>query len=335
MSSFSVLGCSGGSINEVHRQDLLRRVKTAEAAKAKAESKLNSTLQDLEIAEDDLKIAEDGKVRLQSELNSARRRAKAAEAELNTVLRRAKESEDAKVKTQSELSRALQSLKKAEAELNTALRRAKAAEVDARPKIDKSERDNAHSRLRAAEAAKAKTESNLNTALRRVNAAEAAERRAISERDKARERAKIAEAEKKKLEQLVSLVPQVEIKDVRTDVKKKEMDISVIFSIKNRKDIKGWVYAYFYFQDGEKLENKKGKPIFIRKEFTPKSVTVETQPVKLSMPYDKLNTSQPSKLKFDVRIYDEPTESFLDKGPYTVSFSFYPNRDNPVRLTSR
>ena len=122
--------------------------------------------------------------------------------------------------------------------------------------------------------------------------------------------------------------------DVQTDVKKKEMDISVIFSIKNRKDIEGWVYAYFYFQDGERLRDKKKKPIFIRKEFTPKRVE-ETQTVKLSMLYDKLNTSQPSKLKFNVRIYDEPTKSFLDQGPYTVSFSFYPNKDNPVQLTYR
>lgn len=356
----SILSCSGGSMSDVHKQDLLQRakaaetaIKAAEAAKTRAEIHRDAALQRAKAAEtardaarhrvkasesaeriaiserdeadERAKAAETAKARAQSELNTTLRLLRTAEFELDEARERAKAAETPKVRDQSERSSALQSLKTTETELRTALDRAKAAEV---------ELDDAYSRLRAAE-------SNLRTALRRVKAAEAAEQKVISERNKAREAERKAIVERDKAreraeiaENLIRFVPQAVIKDVRTDVKKKEMDISVTFSIKNRKDVDGQVRTYFYFQDGEKLKDKRGNQIVIWKKFTPKRVT-ETQTVKLSMPYDKLNTSQPSKLKFDVRIYDESAEDYLDQGPYTVSFSFYPNKDNPVQLTYR
>ena len=299
---FSTVGCGGRYQQEL--QELREELKEVKSERDTARKSLETAKFNLDAARQSLKTAESAKATAVSNLAAASQSLKTtesarkeAESDLYTASQSLKTTESAKRKAESDLYTASQSLK-------------------------------------TTESAKARAESNLNTALRRVKAAESAERRSISERNKARERAKIAEEEKEKLEKLVSLVPQAVIEGVRTDVKRKQMDISVTFSIKNRKDIDGWVYVYFYFQDGEKLEDKKEKPIFIREEFTPESVT-DTQTVKLSMPYDKFNTSQPSKLKFNVRIYDEPTESFLDKGPYSVLFSFYPNRDNPVQLTGR
>lgn len=228
-------------------------------------------------------------------------------------------------------------------ELRQRLRAAESAKkaAETAKRVAESDRDTAIQRARTAESARKIVESDRDTTIQRLKtaetakkAAEFAKKTADSKRDSAIKRAEIAEREKKSLEKLVSLVPQAEIIRVQPDVKKKEMDISVTFSIKNRKDIDGRVYAYFYFQDGEKLRSKRGNQIVITERFTPKSAT-ETLTVTLSMPYDKLNTSQPSKLKFNVRIYDSPTQSFLDQGPYTVSFFFYPNKDNPVQLTYR
>ena len=240
-----------------------------------------------------------------------------AESARDKALENLKTAESAKARAESARDKALENLKTAE----SAKTRAESA------------RDKALENLKTAESAKARAESARDKALENLKTAESAKARAESARDKALEQAKVAEEGKKNLEKLVSLVPHAEIKDVRPNLKKKGMDISVTFSIKNRKDIEGWVYVYFYFQNGEKLLNKN-KPIFIKEAFTPERVT-EIQTVELSMPYANLNVELPDELKFNVHIYDKPTESFLEKEPYSVLFSFDPNKNNPVELIDR
>ena len=125
------------------------------------------------------------------------------------------------------------------------------------------------------------------------------------------------------LEKLAEKLPQATIRDVKIDDKKKNIDITIKFDIKNRKGIEDSVKGYFHFQDGPALLDKNGDPISISKDFTPKHVA-ETQTIKISMPYAKLNIKQPYNLKFIFRIYDKPTHSFLDEKPYSVLFRFDP-----------
>lgn len=130
----------------------------------------------------------------------------------------------------------------------------------------------------------------------------------------------------RELEKLIEKLPQATIRDVKIDEKKKNIDITVKFDIKNRKGIEGSVKGYFYFQDGPALLDKNGVPISISKDFTPKGVA-ETQTVKLSTSHAELNIKQPYDLKFTFSIYDEPTDSFLEDKPYSVLFSFDPFKD--------
>ena len=125
------------------------------------------------------------------------------------------------------------------------------------------------------------------------------------------------------LEKLVEKAPRATISDVKIADKKKNIDITVTFYIKNRKGIEVSVKGYFYFKDGQALLGKNGDPISISKDFTPKDVE-ETPTVAISMSYDKLNVKQPYDLKFIFRIYDKPTNSFVETEPYSVLFSFNP-----------
>lgn len=128
------------------------------------------------------------------------------------------------------------------------------------------------------------------------------------------------------LEKQNEKVPEAIVQDVKIAMnkKRKRMDITVKFDIKNRKDIKGLVKGSVYFVENERaLLDKNGREISISEEFTPKLVK-DTLTVEYSMPYDKLNVKQPYDLKFIFRIYDKPTESYLEKKPYSKEFSFDP-----------
>ena len=329
---FSTVGCSGGAISSVHAEDLRQSVKTVESERDKALRRA--------------KTAEDAIASVKTERDRALRRAKTAEDAIASVktkrdraLRRAKTAEDAIASVKTERDRALRRAKTAEdaiasvkTERDRALRRAKTAE-DAIARAETA-RDKALKRAKTAEDAIARAETARYRALKRAKTAEDAIASVESARDRALRRAENAEEELENLRELVDRAPQATIKNVSVNPKKKSMDISVTFSIKNRKDIEGSVYVYFYFQDGEKLPDKKGNPISIREKFTPKSVT-ETLTVKLPMSYDKLNLRQPDKLMFSVRIYDKPTNSFLNKERYLVSFSYDSRKNNPVWLTDR
>ena len=110
----------------------------------------------------------------------------------------------------------------------------------------------------------------------------------------------------RELEKLSKKYPQATIKDVRIGRNKKNMDIDVTFSIKNRKGIKSFIKGYLFYRrkGGGKFEQarKNGVPIFISREFTPENVT-ETRKVEDSMPYADLNVGQPRDLRFDFYIY--------------------------------
>ena len=335
LCSFSTVGCGGGAISSVHTEDLRQRVKIAESARdralKRAENAENATAS-IESARDRaLKRAENAENATAS-IESARDRAlKRAENAENTTasiesardraLKRAEAAETAKAEAKSELTSTRQSL-------NRRVKTAEEAKVRA-----ETARDRALRRTETAEKAIAEVKSARDRALRHAETAEEAKVRAETTRDTALRRAKVAEEEWENLQKLVSLVPQATIEKVSVNPKKKSMDISVKFNIKNRKDIEGRVYVYFYFQDEEKLQDEKGNQIVIWKKFTPKSVT-ETLTVKLPMHYDKLNLGQPDKLMFSVRIHDKPTDRYLNKR-HLVSFSYDSSKDNPVWVTDR
>ena len=323
--SLLMVSCGGGAISGVHVQDLRQDLKAAESERDKA----------LKRAEN----AEDAISSVESARDKALRRAKAAEDAILSVesargkaLRRAKAAEDAILSVESARDKALKRAENAE----KAIARAESARDRAFKRAENAEtaRDRALKRAENAEKAIARAESARDRALKRAKAAEDAILSVESARDRALKRAENAEEKLENLRELVDRIPQATIKNVSVNPKKKSMDISVPFSIKNRKDIEGEVYVYFYFQNGEKLRNKSGDPISISEKFTPKRVT-ETQTVELSIPYAKLNLGQPDKLMFSVRIYDKPTNSFLNKERYLVSFSYNPSKNNPVWLTGR
>lgn len=130
----------------------------------------------------------------------------------------------------------------------------------------------------------------------------------------------------KYLEKLNEKVPQATINDVKFDEKKKSMDIIVEFDIKNRKGIEGSVRVYFYRHDGRALVDRNKEEIYISKKFTPERVE-DRLTIKLSMSYAKLNVKQPHDLEFRLRIYDDLTDSFLEKSPYSKQFDFDPFKD--------
>ena len=127
-------------------------------------------------------------------------------------------------------------------------------------------------------------------------------------------------------EELIEKIPQAIIEKVQTEQKKKSMDINVKFHIYNRKGIEGSVNVSFHLEEGPALEDKNRRKITISEKFTPKRVE-DTLTVKLSMSYDQLNVKQPRSLKFILRIYDKPTDTFLDKESYSESFHFDPFKD--------
>ena len=126
------------------------------------------------------------------------------------------------------------------------------------------------------------------------------------------------------LEKLTEKLPRVIINNVQLERKKKGMDIAVKFNIYNRRGIEGSVKVSFYLQGGPALEDKHGRKITISKKFTPKRVKDEGVKVTLSMSYADLNVKQPRDLKFILRVYDEPTQSFLDQEPYSQQFHYNP-----------
>ena len=125
------------------------------------------------------------------------------------------------------------------------------------------------------------------------------------------------------LEKLTEKLPRVIINDVQLERKKKDMDITVKFNIYNRRGIEGSVKVSFHHQEGPALRDKRNREIAISKKFTPKRVK-DALTVKLSMSYAELNVKQPRDLKFKLRVYDEPTQSFLDQKPYPVQFHYNP-----------
>ena len=144
---------------------------------------------------------------------------------------------------------------------------------------------------------------------------------------------RVAELKKRvaELEKLVEKLPQATIEGIRIDQKKKNIDISVTFNIKNRKGIKCFVNGYFFqrrhsSEKFKELQDKKGSPISISEEFTPKRV-IETRTVKFSISHAELNVSQARELRFDSHIYDKPTNSFLNTQPYSKSFRYDPFAD--------
>lgn len=128
------------------------------------------------------------------------------------------------------------------------------------------------------------------------------------------------------LEKLVEKLPRAIIDDVQLERKKKSMNITAKFHIYNRKGIEGSVEVSFYLQEDLALKDKNGYKIIIRKKFTPKDVE-DTLIVKLSMSDAELNVKQPRDLKFILRIYDKPTNTFLEEKPYSRSFHFDPFKD--------
>ena len=124
------------------------------------------------------------------------------------------------------------------------------------------------------------------------------------------------------LESLVPKLPRALIKDVKIDSKKKKVNISVIFDIYNRKGIEGSVKLYFYRQDGKHLK-KNNRQIIIDEKFTPKRV-VDTSTVEFLLSDVDLSVKQPRTLQFRVKIYDEPTNSFLNQDNYLNTFDFDP-----------
>ena len=295
------------------RRDLsaaLNKLKLVEKARDQAIARLKIAASNLEEAEATLQIANRNLATAITERDTARKLAKItedakvrAETERDTAQRLAKIAEDAKMRAET-------TKKRAETERDTAQRLAKIAE-DAKMR---------------AETTKKRFETERDTARRLAKIAEDAKVRFETERDTARRLAKIAENRAAAAEAKVSLVPQATITNVRIAEKKKDIDILVTFSIKNRKNSKGLVIASFYFANGQPLRNRNG-PISISEEFTPKQVNEKERTVKLSMSYAELNIAQPSKLQFRFRIYDKSTEKFLDGKPYLKPFSFNPHKN--------
>ena len=245
-----------------------------------------------------------------SNLAAARQSLKTAETARKTAETAKATAETARRKAESNLTAARQSLKTAESNLAAARQSLKTAETA----------------KATAETARKTAESNLTAARQSLKTAETARRKAETDRDNALKLAQIAEEKRKNLEKLVSLVPQAEIKDVRIQEKGKNINISVTFSIKNRKDIESSVKVFFFFKkNGRALRDKNG-PISISEKFTPKRIK-DTQTVKLSISHAKLNLAQPSDLIFQFRIYDKPTNSFLDTVPYAKEFRFDPHKN--------
>ena len=171
----------------------------------------------------------------------------------------------------------------------------------------------------------------LERARQRAETAEKEREKVEAELDRFKKEFKEGAPEKtqkyiEELEKQNEKVPEAIIQDVKITMikKRKRMNITVKFDIKNRKDIKGLVKGSVYFVENERaLLDKNGREISISEEFTPKLVK-DTLTVEYSMPYDKLNVKQPYDLQFIFRIYDKPTESYLEKKPYPKEFSFDP-----------
>ena len=136
------------------------------------------------------------------------------------------------------------------------------------------------------------------------------------------------------LEKKIALVPQAEIESVhfkRTQKwRKKGIEISGKFQVSNRKGHKVWATAYFYFADGRPLrdnnerEEHKGQ-VAARQDFKPEYVKLKkAESFKLFMPYDELHVEQADDLRFEVRIYDETTDSYLEITPYSQRFRHDP-----------
>ena len=340
---FSTIGCNGkyqeqittlGKELEEVKSNLdiaLERVETAEDAKKVAENAQKVAKSAKEVAENAQKVAKSAKETAESKLETALQRAEAAE-NAQKVAETDREIALQHVKAAEGAKKIAEGAKKiAEAERRTALQRAGTAE-NAR-KIAEAERRTALQRAEAAEGAKKIAEAERRTALQRAGTAENARKiaenakaKAETDRYNALKLAEDAEQERKNLEKLVSLVPQAEIKDVRIQEKGRNINISVTFSIKNRKDIEGSVKVFFFFKkNGRALRDKDG-PISISEKFMPKRVP-ETLTVKLSISHAKLNLAQPSDLIFKFRIYDKPTDSFLDMAPYVKEFYFDPHKN--------
>ena len=277
------------ALNNVRKElsAALNKLKQVEEARDQAIARLKTAEFNLEEAEAVLQIANENLATAVTERNTARRLAKIAE--------------DAKMRAET-------TKKRVETERDTARRLTKIAE-DAKDR---------------AETAKKKAETERDTARRLTKIAEDAKDRAETERDTARRLTKIAEDRVEAAEEKVSLVPEATIHDVRIDEKKSDIDIYVKFNIKNRKGIKCSIYGYLYLENGQRLLDKNGNPISLRKEFTPKKVTEENLNAKLSIKHVKLNLGQPDDIVFIFRIYDKPTNSFLDRHPYKKPF-YYKN----------
>lgn len=158
-----------------------------------------------------------------------------------------------------------------------------------------------------------------------------------NELEKARKRAQTAETELKRVKEelkrvkeerygnisdLISKLPRAFINNVQIEQKKKNVHITINFDIYNRKGIEGSVILYFYRQDGTKLL-KNNKQIIIKEKFTPKRVE-DTLTEEFTLSGDDLSVKQPRTLQVSVRIYDEPTESYLNKERQIQTFFYDP-----------
>ena len=149
-----------------------------------------------------------------------------------------------------------------------------------------------------------------------------------------KDKIKEVEAAVEELKKKIALVPQAEIISVNHRHGKKGftqgLRINGTFRVSNRKGHKVKVIALFYFLADRKEVRSPDKDhahegqVAALQEFMPKSTSITNEQFELFIPYNELHVSQTHDLKYEVRIYDETTESFLEVKPHSKPFRYNP-----------
>ena len=342
---FLMIGCSSKSISDLRQQLQQSKNRETQARKRvdalqRENSQLKNRVDALQRENSQLKNrvanAEEAENQAKDQAERARNRAGTLEKENNQLENRVANAEEVENQAKDQAERVRNRVDMLEKENNQLKNRVANAE-----EAENQAKDQAEQARNRADTLEKKN----NQLKNRVANAEEAENQAKDQAEQARNRADTLEKKNSQLKKLnedledkIALVPRADIETVHYKIirtlRKKGIEISGRFRVSNRKGHKVWATAYFYRADGRQLEDwnkKKAHKGYVaaRQDFKPEYVKpTKAESFKLFMPFNELEVGKNrDDLKFEVRIYDETTEQFLEKAPYSEQFLYNPSAD--------